>query len=352
MDRALALVQSDVEAVLGHGRAARLDKLHGEHLFISGGTGFLGTWLLELIKGLNERHGFGIRATVYARNAREFAARHPHLGLLKGVRYEDGDIRHLAELPRDVRYIIHAAALTDRRLLSSQPVSVAEVNAVGAQRLLRAATLMEEVEKIVMLSSGLVYGEQPWDLPQVDESFAGPLLCNSVGSVYAESKRFAEAVACGAISESKLPIVILRPFAFVGPYQSLQLPWAVTDFMRDSFNGGPIRIMGDGATVRSLMYASDYAYWVLAALAVGRAREVYNVGSPEAVDLATLAHMITQLFSPSPEIRTRVGQTGHERNRLVPNVGRAMRDLGVEVTVPLAVAIQRSITWNRFLLSR
>ena len=171
--------------------------------------------------------------------------------------------------------------------------------------------------------------------------------CNDVNAVYAESKRFAEVIAHSAISETKLPVVILRPFAFLGPYQSLQLPWAVTDFIRDSFTGGPIRIMGDGSTVRSLMYASDYAFWVLAALANGRPRETYNIGSPEPVDLSTLAQMITQSFTPIPEIHTRVGQTGHERNRLVPDISRARRDLGVEVTVTLFEAIQKTITWNR-----
>ncbi len=346
MNRALALVQSDAEAVLA-GRTASLAALRGQHLFISGGTGFLGTWLLELVKVLNERHDFGLRVTVFSRNARAFASRWPHLGSVKWAAFLEGDIRYFSDLPRDVRYIIHAAALTDRRLFASQPGAVAETNSVGTLRLLRAANLLEDLQKFVLLSSGLVYGAQPWEQPQIDENFAGPLRCNEVNAVYAESKRFAEVVAQCAISESKLPVVTLRPFAFVGPYQSLQLPWAVTDFIRDSLNGGPIRIMGDGATVRSIMYASDYAFWVLAALAGGRARETYNVGSPEPIDLRALAGLITQYFSPVPEIRTRVGQVGHDRNRLVPSVAKAATELGLQVTVPLPEAIQRTITWHR-----
>jgi dTDP-glucose 4,6-dehydratase len=352
MDRALDLVTSDAEAVLGSGRSHQLDALRGQHVFISGGTGFLGTWLLELVRVLNERHGFGLSVTVYSRNARAFAARWPHLGQQQGVRFEDGDIRYFTELPRDVRYIIHAAALTDRRLLASQPAAVAEVNSVGTQRLLRAANLLEDLQKFVLLSSGLVYGAQPWEQPRIDETFAGPLRCDNVNVVYAESKRFAEAVAQSAVSESKMPVVTLRPFAFLGPYQSLQLPWAVTDFIRDSFTGGPIRIMGDGSTVRSLMYASDYAFWVLAALAKGKPRETYNVGSPEAVDLGSLSKMITQLFSPVPEIRTRIGQTGHEPSRLVPDISRAKRDFGVDLTVSLASAIQQTVSWNRYMRER
>lgn len=346
MNQALSLVRSDAEAVLD-GRYQQLAALRGQHLFITGGTGFLGTWLLELIKTLNEQHDFGLRATVYSRHARAFAGRWPHLGQVDGVRFEDGDIRYFTELPRDVRYIIHAAALSDSRLLASQPSTVAEVNSLGTLRLLQAAHLLEDVQKFVLLSSGLVYGTQPWSTPQIDETFAGPLRCDAVNSVYAESKRFAEAVAQSAISETKIPLVTLRPFAFVGPYQSLQLPWAVTDFIRDSFTGGPIRIMGDGATVRSIMYASDYAFWVLAALANGRPREVYNVGSPDPVDMGTLAKMITRSFTPTPEIRTRLGQISHEPNRLVPDVSKATAQLSLTITVPLADALERTISWHR-----
>lgn len=346
MNRAIALVRSDAEAVLA-GDSERLKSLRGQHLFLSGGTGILGTWLLELCKVLNEVHGFGMKVTVFSRTARTFAARWPHLGTAAWIRWQDGDIRHLAELPRDVRYIIHAAALTDRRLFASQPGAVAEVNGVGTLRILRAANLQEDVQKFVLLSSGLACGVQPWDLPRIDERFAGPLRSDDAGAVYPESKRFAEVLAQCAISEAKLPIVTLRPFAFVGPYQSMQLPWAVTDFIRDSFNGGPIRIMGDGITVRSLMYLSDYAHWVLAALAAGRPGTTYHVGSDEPVDLLSLARMITRYFAPVPEVRTRVGQAGHDRSRLVPDTGKAQADLGVRRTVSLEEALRRTIEWHR-----
>jgi nucleoside-diphosphate-sugar epimerase len=350
MKRAIALVQSDAEAVL-EGRSGLLSPLRGQHLFISGGAGFLGAWLLELAKALNERHDFGLRVTVLSRNARALAARWPHLGRQKWVSFQDGDIRYFTELPRDVRFIIHAAALTDRSLFASHPSAVAEVNGLGTLRILRAANLLEDLQKFVLLSSGLVSGAQPWDTQNISEDFSGPLRCNDVNSVYAESKRFAEVVAQCAISESKLPLVTLRPFAFVGPYQSLQLPWAVTDFIRDSFNGGPIRIMGDGTTVRSIMYASDFAFWVLAALASGAPRQTYNIGSPEPITLGALARLITQFFSPVPEIETGLGQTGYEKSRLVPSIDRAKTDLGVNVTVTLSEAIQRTIAWNRFTQS-
>jgi nucleoside-diphosphate-sugar epimerase len=350
MKRAIDLVRTDAQRVVDR-RVQQLERLKGEHVFVTGGTGFLGAWLLEIVKVLNEEHGFSLCVTIYSRNSQSFASRWPHLAQTVGVNFIDGDIRHLAEVPRDVRYIIHAAALTDRRLLASQPSAVAEVNAMGTHRIVRAANLLEDIQKLVFLSSGLVPGNQSPDQERIDETYAGPSRCTDVSAVYAESKRFGEVVAQSAVSEFKLPVVILRPFAFVGPYLSLQLPWAVTDFIRDSFTGGPVRIMGDGSTVRSLMYGSDYAFWVLMALANGRPRETYNVGSPHAVDMMSLAQMITCSFNPVPQILTRTGQLNYERSRLVPNVEKARRELGVELTVSLPDALTRTINWNRYLIN-
>jgi nucleoside-diphosphate-sugar epimerase len=350
MKRAIDLVRIDAQSVVD-GRIQHLERLKGEHVFVTGGTGFLGAWLLEIFKVLNEEYGFSLCVTIYSRNSRSFASRWPHLAKTAGVKFIDGDIRHLVEVPRDVRYIIHAAALTDRRLLASQPSAVAEVNAVGTLRIMRAANILEDIQRLVLLSSGLVPGNQSPDRESIDEAYAGPSRCTDVSAVYADSKRLAEVVAQSAISEFKLPVVILRPFAFVGPYLSLQLPWAVTDFIRDSFNGGPVRIMGDGSTVRSLMYGSDYAFWVLMALVNGRPRETYNVGSPHAVDMVSLAQLITRSFNPVPQILTGTGQLNHERSRLIPNIEKARRELGVELTVSLPEAIKRTINWNRYLIN-
>ncbi|MDB6025508.1 MAG: dTDP-glucose 4,6-dehydratase [Verrucomicrobiales bacterium] len=342
----IELVRQDAEAVVAN-RTHLLSSLRNSHIFITGGTGFLGTWLLELLSVLNAKHNFNIQASVLSRSALQFAEKYKHLGSRPEFRFINGDIRYLTEVPRATNYIIHAAALTDRRLFASNPTLVGEVNAVGAMRLLRAADLLDDLKQIVLVSSGLVAGPQALNVERIDENYTSGIPCNTANAIYPESKRFAESMATSFVSESKLPLVIVRPFAFLGPYQSLELPWAITDFIRDSLAGRPIKIMGDGSTVRSLMYASDYAFWTLAALSRGTPREVYNIGSPEGIHLLALAKLITQHFSPLPEILTKVGQSGHDATRLVPNIAKAQRDLGVQVTVSLSDAIQNTITWHK-----
>jgi dTDP-glucose 4,6-dehydratase len=345
--KAAVLVREDVEAVL-EGRTGLLKSLAGGHLFITGGTGFLGSWLLELLAFLNKKHGFKARVTIYSRTPKLFVERLPHLGQDPAFKFIEGDVCHLVELPADVTHLIHAAALTDRNHFASNPTRVGEVNANATLRVLRAAQLLPDLQRFVLLSSGLTYGETPLTVDRVDESYAGGLRPFDFNAIYAESKRFGEALAAAFLSETKLPVVVARPFAFVGPYQSLELPWAVTDFIRDALAGGPIKIMGDGSTVRSLMYASDFAFWILAIAAQGRLRSAYNVGSSEPIDLLSLARQITNFFNPIPEIETELGGAGHPSSRLVPSTDKAQRELGVTMTVPLKQALQRAITWQKF----
>jgi nucleoside-diphosphate-sugar epimerase len=346
--KAEAIVQEDVERVLSS-RTDQLRNLANGHLFITGGTGFLGAWLLELLTHLNARHDFNTRISIFSRTPERFVAEHLRLGENKAVKLLRGDVCYMAEIPDDVTHIIHAAALTDRNHFASNPIRVGEINAVGTLRVLRAAQLLPELRNFLLISSGLVNGAQPFDLPLMTENHAGGPPPFDANSIYAESKRFAETIAAAYLSETKLPISIARPFGFVGPYQSLALPWAITDFIRDSLSGGPLKIMGDGSTVRSLMYASDFAFWILAITANARPRSIFNVGSPEGIDLLSLASMIAQYFNPVPEIMVGLAKTGHPPTRLVPSVQAAERHLALRPLVGLADAVQRTVNWHKLV---
>ena len=93
-----------------------------------------------------------------------------------------------------------------------------------------------------------------------------------------------------------------RPFSFIGPYQSLDTPWAQTTFLSDALRGHQIRVKGDGQVVRSYLYGSDAAYWFLRILTAGQSGDVVNVGSSMAVSLQDLAKEVAKNFEPSPDV--------------------------------------------------
>lgn len=343
--RAIQLVRRDaLEAV--QGRLDLLTQLKGKRLLITGGTGFLGTWLAELIASLNDDFGFGIEATLLARDTDGFTARLPHLATRRDLLLRRGDVRGLVELPREVSHVIHAAATPDNREHASRPVETMHVIAAGTAAVVSALERASGFERMLHVSSALVYGRQPEDLAALPEDHPGaPAL--GVGSAYAEAKRYAETYCAAARSQLKLPVVTARPFAFVGPYQSLDRPWAINNFLRDALQGKPVRVQGDGQTVRSYLYGADAAAWVLRILVAGDPGSAYNIGSPEALTLEKLAHLVSDKVSSRPEVHLRTaGSTRVPKTRLVPDVARAA-GLGLSPGLPLEKALERTLEWHR-----
>lgn len=324
-----------------------LSALRGATVTITGGTGFVGTWLAESLAHLNDAHGFGTSVVLLSRSAERFAMEHPHLARREELRLLKGDVRHAPDIPRDTTYLLHAAANPDSRFHASHPVETMQTIAEGTAAVLRAAQNCSDLRMVVNLSSALVSGTQPKDVEHLYEDHNGAPAAQLASSAYAQAKRYAETLCAAVRSQDRLPVLTVRPFAFVGPFQSLQTPWALNTFLREAMGGGPIRVLGSGRTVRSYLYGSDLAVWLLRIAVAGAPGDCVNVGSPEAVDLDTLARAVARQTDPEPDIVLNSGRgSTPPEDRLVPQVQRAER-LGLTVTVPLEEALARTVRWNR-----
>ncbi len=335
------------------GQHRLIGELQGEEILVTGGTGFLGTWISELITYLNDEYGFKIHLHLMAQNIEAFKKKAPHLAKRKDVSLIEQDVTCISELPVGLTHIIHAAGNPDNRMHASDPLIVAQVIANGTFSLLEAAIRLQNLKKIVNVSSGLVYGPQPLDLERIPEGFKGGPDCSSSSSVYAEAKRYGEVLCAIFRARYKLDIVNVRPFAFIGPYQLLDRPWAINNFIRDGILGGPIRILGDGSTVRSYMYASDMAFWLLKALCSGKNGATFNIGSPEAITLMDAALKIADVLDGKPVIKKNEGFSDQKnRSVFVPDVSSAHSLLGLKITVPIDAAIQKTIRWNKHIIGK
>lgn len=353
MDAALRkIIDDDVCRVLGEAPAG-LDALREGGLLVTGGTGFMGTWLAETVAVLNDRHGFGIRLQLLSDRAAKLAARAPHLTRRKDIEIIRQDVQNIVEIRDDVNWIIHAAADPDSRTHATDPLGTLRTIVRGTDTVLQAASRLGDLQKILHVSSGLVYGSQPKELPTIPEGFVGSLDCSIPGQAYAEGKRAAETVCAAYRTQMRLPIVTVRPFAFLGPYQLLDRPWAANSFIRDSLRGGPIRIQGDGQSVRSYMHPADMALWLLTMLARGNSGATYNLGSPHGITLLELAQKIVALSAQPVEIVTRtLGLNTPPANRLVPDVSFAQQSLGLEIKTDLDATIRLAMHWFRSLQNR
>ena len=341
-NKQLKIIEKDCDEITS-GDIDALEMLRNERVLIIGGTGFIGKWLTELIIFLNDHYNFNTNLSLLSRQSEIIYDQMPHLMKRKDVSLIRQDVRNLLEVPSDVSYVIHAAASPDSRVHSSDPIQTLSVIVNGTHAVLSAISEHLTLKKILYISSGLVYGSQPLDFLYMDEKYRGAPLCNSITSIYAEAKRCAETLCAAYFSQYKIPIVIIRPFAFIGPYQSLDKPWAINNFLRDGISGGPIRILTDGETVRSYMYASDMAFWILRILTEGISGIAYNVGSPYPVTLKNLAEKIAINFKPRPDIR--IGTLFADpkyRSRFVPDVSLS-KSLNLDIKVNLDDALKRTL---------
>ena len=342
------MIRDDCRRVLGDD-VGNLGSLEGSVLLVTGGTGFMGTWLAEMVAFLNDHHGFRIRLRLLATRASRFAKKAPHLASRPDIALIEQNTANIVELPGDVNWIIHAAGDPDGRNHATNPLGTIRSIVDGTDALLQAASRLGNLRRILHVSSGLIYGPQPADLARLPENHVGAVDCTVPGQAYSESKRLAETICAAYRTQVRLPIVTVRPFAFLGPYQPLELPWAATNFIRDSLLGGPIRIQGDGQSVRSYMYPADLAWWLLTALAKGSAGAVYNVGSSQGISLMDLATKIVSLLPDPVKIVTRTSGSNVGITRLVPDTTAAESTLGLSLKTDLDTAVRSTLHWYRNL---
>jgi nucleoside-diphosphate-sugar epimerase len=318
------------------------DDLRGARLFITGGTGFFGCWLLETLLWANDRLGLDATAVVLTRDPEAFREKAPHLATHAAVTLHEGDVRTFAFPAGRFTHVIHAATSSSVPVV---PAAMFDTIVGGTARTLECAR-RAGAGRFLLISSGAVYGTQPAELERVGEDYVGAPDPTAAGHAYGEGKRAAE-MLCALHAEPGFEPVIARCFAFVGPYLPLDSHFAIGNFIRDGLAGGPIRVSGDGTPFRSYLYAADLAIWLWTILLRGRPMRPYNVGSGAGLAIRELAAAVAASFSIAPTVE--VAQKARPlvpSVRYVPDVLRAELELGLRAVVPLEDGIKRTITWQ------
>src|ERR1700734_4172426 len=206
---------SDLELIVANTQEL-WDELRGQRLFITGGTGFFGCWLVESFCFVNRRLGLGAKATVLTRNPGGFAQKCPHLASDSAVTLHAGDVRSFLFPEGEYTYVIHAATEASAKQAADGPLEMLSTIIAGTERTLEFA-ISHGARKFLLTSSGAVYGKQPADLTHVPESYTGAPDPLDPSNVYAEGKRTAE-LMCALYQNraSSLECKIARCWAFCG----------------------------------------------------------------------------------------------------------------------------------------
>ncbi|MFZ0799933.1 MAG: NAD-dependent epimerase/dehydratase family protein [Terriglobales bacterium] len=319
-------------------------EMRGQRILITGATGFFGCWLLESFAWANHRLNLNARAVALSRHPQTLAQKAPHLASDPAIALHAADVR-CDGFPQDrFLHVIHAATAASAALNQQTPLVMFDTIVKGTRRTLDFAAA-NSARKFLFVSSGAVYGSQPPQLAHLSESFNGGPDPLDPASAYAEGKRSAE-LLCALAASSDLDIKIARCFAFVGPYMRLDAHFAIGNFIDDRLHQRPIRVHGDGSAVRSYLYASDLMVWLWTILFKGQSSRAYNVGSEDALNIATLAREVADALPPEVDVNIASAATrGAPVHRYVPCTARAREELGLCAEVPLHDAICRTHAW-------
>ncbi|OFZ29746.1 MAG: hypothetical protein A2622_11035 [Bdellovibrionales bacterium RIFCSPHIGHO2_01_FULL_40_29] len=337
-------IEEDLKKLFSKAGISKLNHLKKTNVCITGGSGFVGTWILELINFLNVHHKFETTVTVIDRDFEKLKKNSPHLSESTAFKLQRTDIRYLVELPRETNYIIHCAGSPDNRTHAINPVDVMSTCSAGTECILKATDRLSDLRMFANLTSCLVYGNFNTISKPVKESDL--LLVNNELSPYIAGKIYSEVLTSAYRQQYRTPSIVIRPFTFIGPHQTLTSPWALNNFIHDAIKGTTIKVLGTGKTVRSFLYGADVAYQVLTLVLNGESGATYNLGNSEAFELADVAKMVTESFVSPKEILYVGGHANADKvNFMVPDTSFVESKFSLKPVFSTAEAIKRSIEW-------
>lgn len=340
-------IPSDDLDLVVHAVGSRWECLRGQCLLLTGGTGFIGKWLLATFLRANRMLELSARIIVLSRKPNAFLQQFPEFQGGKEIEWLTGDIRHISpDLAGDCAFAIHAA--TDV-VASSSPSDTLDTCILGTRRILDAMMPGTAIRRVLLLSSGAVYGSTPPELDVIPETWLGAPNTLMSTSAYGEGKRVSELIcAIAAAAQPNLEIPIARCFSFVGPHLPLDRQFAIGNFIRAALCGEDVQIQGDGTARRSYLYAADLALWLWCLLFEGQSLRAYNVGGTESLSIAELAQRVLSVLDAPGRVHiARQTVAGVAVQKYVPDVHRIQDELALPVALSLDEAIRRTALWHR-----
>ena len=338
------LFDVDLDLILRETRSL-WEPMAGERIFITGGTGFFGCWLLESFCHINRSLGLNAKATVLTRSPENFAAKAPHLAGDPHVELVAGDVRNFKFPEGTFPFVIHAATEASARQSAEEPLEMLSTILAGTERALEFAA-KHGTRRFLLTSSGAVYGKQPPAMTHVPEAYEGAPDPLDPRSVYPEGKRAAE-LMCALYQKTKdIECIIARCWAFCGAHLPLDAHFAIGNFIGNVLRGETIAIQGDGTPRRSYLYGADLAIWLWTMLFRAPSLVPINVGSEEDMSILEIAERVAKALAPATRIEVAgTPVPGAAPSRYVPATARAKELLGLEPKVGVEEAIRRTAAW-------
>lgn len=257
------------------------------HFLITGGAGFIGGHLAELLLGNKYRvTAIDNLSTGSLRNI-ERVADNPDFQF---VRADIRDEMVLGQHASRADVIVHLAAAVGVRLIMERPVQTLETNINGTEVVLKAA--LRYGCRVLLASTSEVYGKGT-KVPFVEDDDVLLGTTNKSRWAYAATKMIDEFLGLAYAREHQLEVIPVRLFNTVGPRQTGEYGMVIPRFVRQALGGEQLTVFGDGTQRRSFCHVADVVLALQSlALHPGSPGRVYNIGGTIETSILELAERI------------------------------------------------------------
>lgn len=325
------------------------DFLKNKSILVSGGTGFIGKWILASFLYTNDKYSLNAKIYILSREPQFFLNKFPKLHDLENIKFIKGDVKDFTfEKDVNIDFAIHAAADV---VANRTNYGIFNDCLYGTSNFINQIK-KANCKKMLLLSSGAVYGNNYGAENNISENYFGAPDTMNPASAYGEGKRASELLSCIATESSNLSITIARCFAFVGPYLPLDKHFAIGNFILSAMRNETILIKGDGTPLRSYLYSADLVLWLWELLFSRENLKVYNIGGSEALSIESLAKKVVSVLNSSSPINVALPKN---KNKLIqnyiPNISRIYNDFGLAPHYDLKSSIERTANFNKDFIS-
>ena len=327
-------------------RSIPWDRLQNQTILISGATGLIGSFLVDVLMKKN-REGLGCRIFAITRNSESARRRFSFWANDAELCYIESDLTVpvLLNEPKEADYVLHLASNTHPYQYAKDPVGTIMTNITGLKSLLDFAA-EHQAKRFLFASSNEIYGENRGDTELFKEDYCGYLDSNTLRAAYPESKRCGEALCQAYRVQKKLDVVIPRLTRSYGPTMLPSDTKAISQFVTNAVHGQAIVLKSAGMQYYSYTYMADAVCGLLTVLLSGSSGEAYNIAD-EASDirLKDLAALIADEVGQKVvfEVPDFLEASGYSKATKARLDGTKLKALGWEPRFTIEEGIHRTI---------
>lgn len=347
---AQSVIKEDIEQIVRNIKK-EVSRLSGKTLLISGGAGFLGSYIVATIYQLNKKF---LKKPCKVISIDNFITGRKRKIIEeikdKNFVFIEADVTKPLKINGKVDYIVHAAGLASPVYYQKHPIETMESAIFGVKNLLELAR-EKKSKSFLYFSSSEIYGDPDPNFIPTPETYKGNVSPIGPRACYDESKRLGETICTVYYSLYKTPVKMVRPFNVYGPGMSPTDFRVVPTFISKALANEFLPIHDLGNQTRTFCYISDGITGFLKVLLSKEDGEVFNVGSDEnEISVLGLATIIKKIFKGKITIQTIPYPKNYpqdEPKRRFPDLTKIKERLDYKPQVDLEEGLKRVIRWYK-----